>query len=690
MKTKTSLTKFLTETGQWVILIAAVLVLICTAAGNVLIARYQNTLLEAANGVLVSRLSVTGISYQFPNSLVVEETILKSPNSQARPLEISRLSLRFSIQELLTRRTLRIKEVKVEGGEIFEDGLRQFIRDDYEAAVRFLESLPGGHVRLDFARLRLHTRHFPTQFVTLTFSGSMEGGIIEGHGRLVPRKPSLPEVIKHGGIGRFQVWQPVQFAIRGRMHPNGMTLQRLAVRGERFRAEVYVEFAERILQVSGFALMDPPTTPEYVLSQGFWKWVFSLFGGRSDVARVDLPENGFYVLDLDGRFVLQPGGAQVEELKFTVNNFPVSMTGEVNWEDSPAADLALTVRPSGTMKIHWPKLDHLQADVQMQWKDSVLSADGEAGLHFKASPVPSHAPEKMVASFQGLTALMPSLSQCDLSLKEARVLFLTNGNEHRFRVNNLSAAVQQRNEWITMVTMSAPFYSGVLKGKLWWDRSEAPARIISQFELADVDANKLDGLLVHFAKVQGRLSGALRFSTHPQFSLTGEINLREGSLQNYAFFNWLAGSFDLPSMKNVSFKRAKMEFLVNAREVGLKSIRLNGASLDMTGFYTVDSNGMVSSVLGLNFHRELLNESRKFRPLLRSFEKDEALNFGFQLSGNQHALNFQWLPSDVKEKIQQRIPDFIERKIERRIDESLEPAPQAEVPPVEISPSLGQ
>ena len=49
------------------------------------------------------------------------------------------------------------------------------------------------------------------------------------------------------------------------------------------------------------------------------------------------------------------------------------------------------------------------------------------------------------------------------------------------------------------------------------------------------------------------------------------------------------------------------------------------------------------------------------------------MDFDFRLSGSVDTMNFQWVPSAVKKKIQTRIPDFIERKIERNIDSLMEP-----------------
>ena len=99
--------------------------------------------------------------------------------------------------------------------------------------------------------------------------------------------------------------------------------------------------------------------------------------------------------------------------------------------------------------------------------------------------------------------------------------------------------------------------------------------------------------------------------------------------------------------------------------------------LYLKGYFRVDRKDLVSSQLSLIFSRELLRKSRKFRPLLKLLEKElTSLSFDFQLSGNLHAMNFQWLDSEIKQTIQEKMPDFFERRIERGIDAMIEAAPQ--------------
>jgi hypothetical protein len=50
----------------------------------------------------------------------------------------------------------------------------------------------------------------------------------------------------------------------------------------------------------------------------------------------------------------------------------------------------------------------------------------------------------------------------------------------------------------------------------------------------------------------------------------------------------------------------------------------------------------------------------------------DSLTFDFQLSGWLHGMNFKWLQSDFKRRIQNSIPNFIERSIEKNIETAIE------------------
>ena len=97
----------------------------------------------------------------------------------------------------------------------------------------------------------------------------------------------------------------------------------------------------------------------------------------------------------------------------------------------------------------------------------------------------------------------------------------------------------------------------------------------------------------------------------------------------------------------------------------------------MQGYYRLFVNDLVSSKLSLGLSRRILETSPKFKSLLKLLGKEfSALDFNFQLSGSYNELNFKWLDSDFKEKLKERIPDFMERGIERKIKAITESVPK--------------
>jgi len=195
--------------------------------------------------------------------------------------------------------------------------------------------------------------------------------------------------------------------------------------------------------------------------------------------------------------------------------------------------------------------------------------------------------------------------------------------------------------------------------------------------LTDVDTDALEELAIHFAKFNGRMSSRMDFTNTPRLDLSGNLDIYDGQMTDLAFFDWLGDSFRLPDLKAIDFARATAKFSINGEHIRLRDIRLETGDVRIGGYFDVDDKNLVSSRLSLALSQELLRKSPKFRPILKIFEGDTShLGFDFRLSGNMGTMNFQWLPSEVKRKIQSRIPDFIERKIERSVDEIIEDDPE--------------
>jgi len=166
-------------------------------------------------------------------------------------------------------------------------------------------------------------------------------------------------------------------------------------------------------------------------------------------------------------------------------------------------------------------------------------------------------------------------------------------------------------------------------------------------------------------------------NNEPEFKVTGDLHLKDGYVENYDFLNWVADTFDLP-VRRVDYSDATSNFTVDLQKAGLQEIDLISPDVKIKGDFFISKNSLVNSKISLFLTKELLAKSSKLVAVVRMFDPGvELFNFDFRLSGNQHAMNFQWMLNDFKRTIQSRIPDFIERIIERRIDKNLESTPKS-------------
>jgi hypothetical protein len=184
-----------------------------------------------------------------------------------------------------------------------------------------------------------------------------------------------------------------------------------------------------------------------------------------------------------------------------------------------------------------------------------------------------------------------------------------------------------------------------------------------------VRADQAADLAGYLKGITGRMDAKLFFSSQPKGVLRGKLDMREGVLKEYQFFQWLSDLFKLDGLKRIAFEALSTDFWVDEEGAGLRDLQLRSAKADVGGFYGV-RNGMASGKLTLGLSRQMMGESPKLSRLLKLVgEKTSKLDFNFQLSGAAEAPNFLWLESDFKQELEKAIPGFVERKIEKTIED---------------------
>ncbi|MDP2654314.1 MAG: hypothetical protein Q8Q08_09810 [Candidatus Omnitrophota bacterium] len=627
--------------------------------------------------------TVGRISYLFPNRLICGNLVLResADSSPAGILEADRLVIRFNFWRFVLRREWTAAEIAFIHPRVRPSGFYAFWGKHGDRIIDAIRKMPSGKMKIRLHSLRIPPvtdDSSPTMLADLTVA--LKRGKMDGYGHVGLETKSLETgVARTEGRGFHK--HLFQCVFRGSFGADFLAVDDLMVKGENFYSKLFGVIGEERLQVNGFAVtrLSPGNDPAGLpLSLRLRNYLRSRLeeektsGGVLDGNKPDIS-----LKDLSLRINLAPGLWRLEGIVFNLNQMPVAIRGDIRWNEHPALRLQATVNPPpDTVQTKIKNFDRAELEIAGEWTREAFEAAGRVQAFFRnntAAPIPL---ERLEMPFSGLRFSTDMQKRLRIALREGSLIWQLQEETHGLRLDDLTVVFHPIPGGFAMLEIRLPFYGGSLDGKAWLDTATLPVKVSASAALADVDANELDDLLVHFSKIYGRLFGKLSFRNSPDIELSGDIRIQNGHLKNFEFFKWVAANFGLPSLHDIHFIRAGSRFSVTLSSAGLNDILLESPDVDVHGGFVVDTHSMVSSKLSLAFHRVLLENSPKGRMMLRLADEGAAsIPFDFRLSGNLHAMNFQWMESDFKKRIQDRIPDFIERKIERSIDQGLEGRP---------------
>jgi hypothetical protein len=452
------------------------------------------------------------------------------------------------------------------------------------------------------------------------------------------------------------------------MSEHEVFIDRLNLSNQYFQAKLWGNMDMDSLQLKGYVLADSYAQKNRSMATGMNRHLQKLSQFESEggyhFTESDLVNPNIHALDIDALISFNFPVIRFSKVNFTLNNIPVSVEGAMNVGDHPHAHLFCQIYPSRDM-VFFKK-----ADLEWQWEifKNANSVDGRMTIDFKKGAT-DYSVKRIKASFENAIFDLDKIVPLDLYVETFKVTCKTGVEEHKLFLSGLRTRINHLPAHLKVIDIISPLGSGTLGGRVWVQTDTWPSKVYSRMHLNDVDARGLETLYSYFGQVHGKLSGNITFSAQEIMELRGDLTMAEGRLVNFEFFEWLADSFDMPALSTIDFNSANMRFMIQPEGVQLQDIRIESPDVVMSGFYHINSHNLVNSQLTLSLSKGALRESSKFRPILRLFRsRSDLIPLKFQLSGHSESVNFHWMDSPVKTRIQQKIPNFIERKIERGID----------------------
>lgn len=663
---------------KWLLAILVLLVFVATIVLNVFLAGVKSSLAKTMDRDFADRIRISSIVYIFPNTIIFNNIKVTPQGDPAadRSFAIPRMTAKLSFWDLFTKAQIIVSRLFIHKSQWDYHYFQDFVQNNFTYIMNFLRNLPDEDFQLFVKNAQIDVEQHGHLSGDLTLSYKKGGGVLADG--LIRRDDVYFLISREEESIRYPKGSPLQYHLNGRIDEGAFEVRSFYLRGDNFYSKLWGALEGDVVKLKGFAFADtrpakrqarqePSNFPERM--KYFLRGVKLLPPEDLEVA-----DPNVYVLDIDSEFHLGYPGLKIERLWFTVNNVPINLKGDVFVSEPLAFHLAISLYPPPPEGARTPRFQHVFLDINSIWQQNTLKTTGSFSTKLVKNKYSDIAVEMIEGAFQDFSVAFKEHDRLNVGLGQGDITYRTGGNFHKISLHDVEGTVVSDGEKPRVIQVFAPFYGGRIQSEAQVETSRLPWKVTSTVDFKDVNANELNELLADFDKIYGKLYGTMIFKSYPALDLNGRINIERGILREFELFKWLGDTFDLQSLRKVNFDMASATFFVNLENFGIKDIQLESPDVRLKGYFSIDKNELVSSKVSLFFSRNLLRESVKFQPILKMFEQDIRLfNFDFQLSGDQDAMNFQWLDSDVKRRIRSRIPDFVERKIERSIEQMISP-----------------
>lgn len=610
----------------------------------------------------IPQISFSSIIYLPPNILVINKVFLSEPDSGKQIIFAPVILAKFSFSELLLRRRLLISDIYVYKPQFDYNEFASILKKDFSKIIALFSHLPKQNIKISIkdATSDLVKNTNPADYIALSSCLTLKDDNAYCSGFLSSGTQKLP----------------LKWNFRGYLKNNKFWLENLELTRENFYCKLWADFNESDFHFKGFTFIDTSfkeRSPPEIHKDVSKTIKFFLSGAIDNIEIAELPRAGLYILDINCQGKFSYPEILIERLDCSLNNNPISLSGRLTLLGPIFVDVQLYFNPL-----------RLKGELLQDCKEAVLRIKGELehnafkgnaslGLDFinKKDDILSFASAEL--DCQGVNFYYDSYPLINMSIDKSNIVYRTENSSYEVFLENMDSKLDlgDAKKGSQLVKFSSDLYDGVLEGDLAVSTSQSLIGINSNLRLKNISAEKLKQILEHFSKVHGNLSAEVQFSNYPSLVLGGSLILKDGYISDFAFFKWLSDLFDLPLLRKIDYNNASTDFSVNADSASLNKIKLDSPDLHLSGYFNLHSNNLVNSALSLDFSKQLLGKSSKFKPLLKLLSRNNdlsSLRFDFQLSGRLQGMNFKWQESDFKEELQELIPDYVERRIERNID----------------------
>jgi len=660
---------FLSKPVFWVCLVIFLTVVVPFFYVNNRLQNSHDAIVAQLNALEDLKVSFQDVLYIPPNYIIFKNLKVVSGHGREYPSSavIKRVRLVFPLGTLLRTRELLFTRVYITQPEI--SGLTILLKGKVEDLVTFLNKLSTTQ------RLALIVKQalvvIPRKDAE-PLSGRLNGEFTLGTNKLLTASGTIDIHYQNDNTRQHFLetrQRPIGYSFEGFLTDQGLSVERFHVHNKRLYAKLWGALERATLRLNGVVYTDQlakqVTSARSLFSLSLEKMrrLMSFMRNR----RVPIVETGSYASDIYNVACLiemPPGRLDIKSLRVFNQKMPLSMNGTVSFDPIPQIDVNITSFYNQQERLRFENPNAFKLLINGRLENN--SFWGSCVLDFVRLVKKKILAQKLNIDFQGLSLKDKKNRRIQIDCKRAELVYRSGVSAHQLRLMDFSSLGRFAE---SDPALSVEFSTGLFDGQLQGQGRCTFNRFLFNLKLNEVTATYLDSLLPYFSSIKGKISGTIAYRSFPEVKTQGELWIKKGFLDNLLFFSWLADYFQIQSLRRIPFNSLVSDFLVTNQVAGLDKIALDSEQVGLYGYFRIEDNDFISSKLSLRLARPLLEESEKFKPLLKLLGPDiDSLDFRFQLSGLADSPNFKWLESEFKQRLQKRLPGFIERALERRID----------------------
>lgn len=467
--------------------------------------------------------------------------------------------------------------------------------------------------------------------------------------------------------------EPLDYYFSGQMKEGGLGIESLELQREGFYLKLWGEVERNTLVLDGITSMEE--TPDRAPSSSAKRIRSTL--GRILSSRIKPHHQiigkstaALKIFDLHCQARILATGITIDEVNFSIHNIPFAMQGHISFVGTKGLQVKISSFPDQPSQKRMGNTKKLDIEITGTLRKEKFN--GRLLVEYIKATKTKKTPQRVETVFKGLGLSVPGKGLMAMLFDEAQFYYRAGDNEYELPFSNGTVSFDFADKRFKTAKFSSGIHDGFLNGDGIIDISKIPFRSSFNLAINDVSANKLRSVSAYFLRVYGSFESVMNYRNYPDSALKGKFIVRDGYLDNLLFFRWLSGFFSIPALQKVNFSQLSSYFLVSDGIVALEDIDLDAQGVTLAGFFRLYENDLVASKLSLALLRGPLSTSPKFRSLLKLLGEDIAsIDFDFQLSGLFNAMNFMWLETDFKRRLQDSIPGFIERGLERKIEDAI-------------------